>query len=110
MESRIMNLAEIATKAGLSPTFINWFESNPEDALRELWKWWSLKDDIAYYFKFVLLQQKFHSCDKCNPLEIARHNRFCEECTKYLNLPYPKSQVILAKEIESLNLMKENLF
>ncbi len=39
-------LEKIATQAGLSPTFINWFSDHPEIALGELWKWWSLKNEV----------------------------------------------------------------
>ena len=42
-------LVKIATEAGLSPTFVNWFSDHPEQALGELWRWWSLKGEIIEF-------------------------------------------------------------
>lgn len=93
-----VDLARIAEKAGLSPTFVNWFEAEPDKCLEELYRFFKLKDKIIDSLEKELdRKQCYCSSSKCHL------------CSKWTGLPVNSIAEMLG-EIQNNNIMSEYLF
>lgn len=103
-------LAGVAESANLSPTFINWFSDNPVACLKELYRFWALKEKIIDTLEWAE-NEMTHSQD-----ETACCYIWCEACKeskkRWRKAHDTETNLVtnLLEDIEIAKFTKESLF